>query len=98
MSTTSLTATAPPLWFVDNLAYVHVDGEQTAGAYSLGETWGRRGDMPPLAGRLRLRIRPGAPRLGHRKLTPPREESPGDDPSQRRPAVNLADTQPGGPR
>lgn len=48
VSTVSLNAAAQPLWFVDNLAYVHIDGEQTAGAYSLGETSGRRGDMPPL--------------------------------------------------
>jgi quercetin dioxygenase-like cupin family protein len=33
---------------VDNLVYVHVTGEQTAGAYSLSETWGARGNMPPL--------------------------------------------------
>ena len=37
-----------PLWFFDNLVYVHVDGAQSGGAYSLSETWGARGDMPPL--------------------------------------------------
>jgi quercetin dioxygenase-like cupin family protein len=39
---------AQPLWFIDNLAYVHIDGEQSAGAYHLGEVLGRHGDMPPL--------------------------------------------------
>jgi quercetin dioxygenase-like cupin family protein len=37
-----------PLWFIDDLAVVHLDGEQTGGAYGLTEMWGRRGDMPPL--------------------------------------------------
>lgn len=37
-----------PLWFLDNLAYVHIDGEQVAGAYGLCEMVGRSGDMPPL--------------------------------------------------
>src|SRR5207247_2212936 len=37
-----------PLWFIDNLVYIHVDGEQSGGAYSLSETWGAHGNMPPL--------------------------------------------------
>jgi quercetin dioxygenase-like cupin family protein len=37
-----------PLWFLDNLAYVHVDGEQTGEALSVVELVGRRADMPPL--------------------------------------------------
>lgn len=37
-----------PLWFIDNLVCVHVDGEQSSGAFSLSETWGARGNMPPL--------------------------------------------------
>ena len=49
MSPAGMTTTAAqPLWFIDNLVYVHLDGEQTAGAYSLTEFTGRRGDMPPL--------------------------------------------------
>jgi quercetin dioxygenase-like cupin family protein len=48
MPTTTLHTTPLPLWFIDNLAFVHVDGEQTGGAYGLGEVSGRRGDMPPL--------------------------------------------------
>jgi quercetin dioxygenase-like cupin family protein len=48
MSALPSIARPEPLWFFDNLAYVHVDGEQTAQAYSLGEVMGRRGDMPPL--------------------------------------------------
>lgn len=42
-------ATRPqPLWFIENLAYVHLDCDDTGGAYHLGEVVGRRGDMPPL--------------------------------------------------
>ncbi len=37
-----------PLWFIENLAYLHLGGEDTRGAYHLGEVVGRRGDMPPL--------------------------------------------------
>src|SRR4051794_34434862 len=40
--------TAQPLWFIDNLVYVHLDGAQTGGVYTLSETWGARGNMPPL--------------------------------------------------
>jgi quercetin dioxygenase-like cupin family protein len=36
------------LWFIDNCARVHVDGEATGGAFDLVEVEGRRGDMPPL--------------------------------------------------
>jgi quercetin dioxygenase-like cupin family protein len=36
------------LWFIDNLARVHVDGAATGGAFDLVEVTGRRGDMPPL--------------------------------------------------
>jgi quercetin dioxygenase-like cupin family protein len=39
---------AEPLWFLDDLVYVHVDGGQTGEAISLVEFVGRRGDMPPL--------------------------------------------------
>jgi quercetin dioxygenase-like cupin family protein len=39
---------AKPLWFLDDLAYVHVDGGRTAEAFSLVELVGRRGDMPPV--------------------------------------------------
>ncbi|QPP07846.1 cupin domain-containing protein [Streptomyces bathyalis] len=39
---------AQPLWLNDNLVYVHVGGEQSGGAYSLSETLGARGNMPPL--------------------------------------------------
>jgi quercetin dioxygenase-like cupin family protein len=48
MPTPTLDTTPQPLWFIDNLAFVHIDGEQTGGAYGLGEVSGRRGDMPPL--------------------------------------------------
>jgi quercetin dioxygenase-like cupin family protein len=39
---------AEPLWFIHNLAYVHIDGSETDDAFDLGEVWGARGDMPPL--------------------------------------------------
>ena len=45
---TDLQTSAQPLWFIDNLAYVHVDGEKCGGAYSLSEIWGAHGNMPPL--------------------------------------------------
>ena len=48
MSATARTTRSQPLWFIDNLAYVHIDGKQTKGAYHLGEVVGREGDMPPL--------------------------------------------------
>jgi quercetin dioxygenase-like cupin family protein len=37
-----------PLWFIDNLAYIHVDGAQSGGAYSVSETLAAAGNMPPL--------------------------------------------------
>jgi quercetin dioxygenase-like cupin family protein len=37
-----------PLWFHENLVYIHVDGERSGGAFSLSETWAARGNMPPL--------------------------------------------------
>jgi mannose-6-phosphate isomerase-like protein (cupin superfamily) len=46
--TTDPPTSAQPLWYFDNLVYIHVDGEQYGGAYSLSETWGARGNMPPL--------------------------------------------------
>jgi mannose-6-phosphate isomerase-like protein (cupin superfamily) len=46
--TTDPPMSAQPLWFIDNLVYVHVDGEQSSGAFSLSETWGPHGNMPPL--------------------------------------------------
>jgi quercetin dioxygenase-like cupin family protein len=48
MTTISHHTPAQPLWFLDDLAYVHVDGELTADAFSLVELVGRRGDMPPV--------------------------------------------------
>ncbi len=39
---------ARAIWFLDNLARIHVSGEETAGAYGLVEMRARRGDMPPL--------------------------------------------------
>jgi mannose-6-phosphate isomerase-like protein (cupin superfamily) len=48
MTTSSSQIAAQPLWFLDNLAYVHVAGEQTADGLSVVELAGRRADMPPL--------------------------------------------------
>jgi mannose-6-phosphate isomerase-like protein (cupin superfamily) len=36
------------LWFIDNLAWIRVEGAETGGAFDLVEVQGRRGDMPPL--------------------------------------------------
>lgn len=47
MGTTTATA-SEPIWFIDSLARIHLDGGQTGGAYCLVETWGAPGDMPPL--------------------------------------------------
>lgn len=42
------TGAAEPIWFIDNLARVLVDGETSGGALSVVEISGRQGDMPPL--------------------------------------------------
>jgi quercetin dioxygenase-like cupin family protein len=42
------TAAAGPIWFIDNLARVLVDGEASGGALAVVEFTGRQGDMPPL--------------------------------------------------
>jgi mannose-6-phosphate isomerase-like protein (cupin superfamily) len=39
---------AQPLWFIDNLVHVHVDGDTSGGALVVCEIRGGRGDMPPL--------------------------------------------------
>ncbi len=46
--TTDHQTSVQPLWFVGNLAFVHIDGEASGGAYSLSEISGARGNMPPL--------------------------------------------------
>jgi len=45
---TSLQTAAQPLWFIDNLVHVHIDGEASSGAYSLVEIAAARDSMPPL--------------------------------------------------
>jgi mannose-6-phosphate isomerase-like protein (cupin superfamily) len=40
--------TAQPLWFVDHLVHIRVDGDASGGALALLDERGRRGDMPPL--------------------------------------------------
>jgi mannose-6-phosphate isomerase-like protein (cupin superfamily) len=48
-TTTNGPTVAPqPVWFIDNLAYVHQDGDSTRGAFGVVELLGRRGDMAPL--------------------------------------------------
>jgi quercetin dioxygenase-like cupin family protein len=37
-----------PLWFIDHLVHIHVDGPGSGGALALMDERGRRGDMPPL--------------------------------------------------
>jgi mannose-6-phosphate isomerase-like protein (cupin superfamily) len=39
---------ARPLWFIDNLVHVHIDGDASNGRLALVEERGRRGNMPPL--------------------------------------------------
>src|SRR5918992_6157125 len=41
-------ARVQPLWFIDNLVHVHVDGDASGGVLALAEERGRRGEMPPL--------------------------------------------------
>jgi quercetin dioxygenase-like cupin family protein len=48
MTTHPIHASPRPLWVLDNLVHVHVDGDQTAGALSIVEFAGRHADMPPL--------------------------------------------------
>jgi quercetin dioxygenase-like cupin family protein len=48
MSAVAHASRAEPLWFLDGLVYVHLDGAQTGGAFALAERRARRGDMPPL--------------------------------------------------
>jgi quercetin dioxygenase-like cupin family protein len=48
MTTSPIHVSPQPLWVLDNLVYVHVDGEQTADALSVVEFAGRHADMPPL--------------------------------------------------
>ena len=47
---------AEPLWFIHNLAYVHIDGSETDDAFDLGEVWGARGDMLPVAAEISTRL------------------------------------------
>ena len=46
--TTAVTIEKQPVWFIANRAQVHVDGEESGGAFDLVEIAGRQGDMPPL--------------------------------------------------
>jgi quercetin dioxygenase-like cupin family protein len=39
---------AEPLWFVDNLVYVRIDGSASGGAVAVCDSRGARGSMPPL--------------------------------------------------
>jgi quercetin dioxygenase-like cupin family protein len=48
MSAVAHATSAEPLWFLDGLVYVHLDGGKTGGAFALAERRARRGDMPPL--------------------------------------------------
>jgi quercetin dioxygenase-like cupin family protein len=48
MTTAAVDSKAEPLWFLDDLAYVHIDGDQTGGSHSIVEFAGRHGDMPPV--------------------------------------------------
>src|SRR3954468_136777 len=48
MATGEQLAPAQPLWFMNNLAYVHIDGAASGGTFTLVELHGGRGDMAPL--------------------------------------------------
>jgi hypothetical protein len=48
MKTPAPSGRTQPLWFVDNLVHVHVDGDTSGGALALLDERGRRGNMPPL--------------------------------------------------
>jgi quercetin dioxygenase-like cupin family protein len=48
MSAVAHATRTEPLWFLDGLVYVHLDGGRTGGAFMLAERRARRGDMPPL--------------------------------------------------
>ena len=40
--------TATPLWFIDNLVHIRVDGDASSGALAIMDARCRRGDKPPL--------------------------------------------------
>jgi mannose-6-phosphate isomerase-like protein (cupin superfamily) len=44
----SAVTTTEAIWFIDNLAYVRIDGEASGGTIAVVEEVGRKGDMPPL--------------------------------------------------
>src|SRR4051812_20247175 len=48
MPTVTSPAQPKPLWFIANLARIHVDGETSDGKLAVVEALGARGDMPPL--------------------------------------------------
>jgi mannose-6-phosphate isomerase-like protein (cupin superfamily) len=48
MKTVAPSGRTQPLWFIDNLVHIHVDGATSGGALALLDERGRRGNMPPL--------------------------------------------------
>ena len=48
MKTATHSGQMQPLWFINHLVHVHVDGDTSGGALALLDELGRRGDMPPL--------------------------------------------------
>jgi quercetin dioxygenase-like cupin family protein len=44
----STVAQSQAIWFIDNLARVRLEGEESGGTVAVVELEGRRGDMPPL--------------------------------------------------
>lgn len=48
MKTAGPSGRPQPLWFINHLVYVHVDGDTSGGALALLDERGRRGNMPPL--------------------------------------------------
>jgi mannose-6-phosphate isomerase-like protein (cupin superfamily) len=48
MKITAPSGRTQPLWFIDTLVHVHVDGDASGGSLALLDERGRRGNMPPL--------------------------------------------------
>jgi mannose-6-phosphate isomerase-like protein (cupin superfamily) len=48
MNTVTPSGRPQPLWFIDNLVHIHVDGDTGGGGLALLDERGRRGNMPPL--------------------------------------------------
>jgi quercetin dioxygenase-like cupin family protein len=48
MNTATPSGRTQPLWFINHLVHIRVDGDASGGALAILDERGRRGDMPPL--------------------------------------------------